>query len=174
MARQVVPNYPYVQARNVGTNHRPTAVVVSLSDTTSEKGAALAIAKYHNSPGAPHKSYHYVVDENSIYRCVPLNVAAYGNPNRAISVHICAQPQESLSLWDNGSEARVLHKAATLVADLMLTYRIPARNLVGAAEEKWFNHRWRMRGGLIVRAKGVWPYTSFLDDIKAQMVIKQM
>lgn len=174
MAKHAVPNYPYVQARNVGGKHRPTAIVLSLSDTTSDKGAALAIASYHNSAVAPHKSYHYVVDDDHIYRCVPLDVAAYGNPYKAIAVHICAQPHETLPLWENGSAKKVLYRTADLVADLMLTYRIPARNLTGAAEDKWFKHRWRRNGGLIVRAAGVWPHTSFLDDVKAQMVIKTM
>ena len=174
MARHAVPNYPYVQARNVGGKQRPTAIVLSLSNTTSDSGSALAIANYHHSTVAPQKSYHYVVDEDNIYRCAPLDVAVYGNPHRGIGVHICAQPHESTPLWEDGSAARVMTRAADLVADLVLAHRIPARNLTGAAEDKWFKHRWRRRGGIIVRVQGAWPYTSFLTDVRAQMAIKRM
>lgn len=172
MARHAVPNYPYVQARYVGGSQRPTAIVLSLSDTTSDKGAALAIANYHHSVVAPPKSYHYIVDENKTYRCIPVDVAAYGNPHRAINVHICAQPHESVPMWEDGSATKVMYRTADLIADLMLAYRIPARNLTGAAEDRWVKHKWRTRGGLIVRVPGVWPYKSFLDDVKARMTIK--
>lgn len=172
MARHVVPNYPFVQAKHVGDTQRPTAIVLSLSNTTSDRGSALAIANYHHGPVAPRKSYHYIVDEGKTYRCVPVNVAAYGNPYRAINVHICAQPHESVPMWEDGSATTVMYRAADLIADLMLAYRIPARNLTGAAEEKWRKHRWRRRGGLIVHVEGAWPYTSFLGDVKARMTIK--
>lgn len=173
MARHKMPNYPYVQARNVGGKQKPTAIVLHLSNTTSEKGAALGVANYHHRFDAPHKSYHYIVDESKIYRCVPINVASYGNPYQAINILLCMQPQEVFRNWLDSPETKALAKAVDLIADLMLAYRIPARNLTGVAEQKWFKRRWRRRGGLILRIRGDWP-RNFIDDVAAAMIVKTM
>lgn len=174
MARRAMPRFPFVEARHVGDAQKPTAVVLKLSSTTSEEGAALGIANYHHRPGAPFLSYHYIVDEARVYQCVPDNVSAYSNSYRAINILICAEPQEDVALWHSPTTAPVMHQAAALVADVLLAYKIRPRYLDLDAETRWLEHRWRRRGGIIVRAEGAWPYESFLGDVEAQMVIKTM
>jgi hypothetical protein len=173
MAKTAAPNVPFVEARHTGGKQRPTAIVISLSSTTSEKGAALGIANYQHRFDAPLKSYHYVVDEEQVFRCIPDNVAAYGNPYRAINVQICAQPHEDTPLWEDGCASPVMHRAAKLVADLILLHKIKPRYIRGQAEERWFNHRWRRRGGLIIKVLGTWPYESFLDDVNAELLARK-
>lgn len=174
MAKYAEPVVPFVQARHVGVKQKPTAIVLSLSCTTSDKGSALGIANYHHRADAPLKSYHYILDEADTYRCIPGDVAAYGNPYKAINVLICAQPHEYVPLWEDATASKVMQRAADLVADLMLVYKIPKRNLVGEAQKKWFEHRWRRRGGLIVQTIGTWPFESFIEDVKGLTTIKTM
>jgi hypothetical protein len=169
MAKYQASKAPFVQARHVGPHQKPTAIVLSLSCTTSDKGSALGIATYHHKPSAPLKSWHYILDEAETYRCIPVSVAAYGNPYGAISVHICAQPHEYVPLWEDGSASKVMYRAADLVAELCLAYKIPARYL---NEERWRKRRSRRRGGILVNVLGSWPSQSFLDDVQAQMTLK--
>lgn len=175
MARYPVPDVPFVQARNVGGPHKPTAIVLSLSETTSSEGAALGIAQNLHKSSAPLNSYHYLVDEAKVYRGVPDGVAAYSTPHRALDVLICAEIHSNeWPLWEDSTATRVMHRAADLVADLCLAHKIRARYLDESSESKWLSHRWRRRGGLIVRVRGEWPYEAFLSDVKAQMIIKTM
>lgn len=173
MSRYKAPTVPFVQARNVGGPQKPTAIVLKLSSTTSDRGAALGIASYHHQATAPLQSYHYIVDNETTYRCVRDDVAAYGNLHNAINILICAHPHEQEAMWQDATAKCVMHRAAALVADMMLVHKIKPRYLRGEAEQKWLNHKWRRRGGLIVRVQGDWPYESFLLDVKSQIVIKE-
>lgn len=174
MKNYPIPNVPFVEAAHVGSPQKPTAIVLNLSSTTSERGSALGIASWHHQPSSPNKSYHYIVDEEEVYRCIPHRIASYGNHYRAISVLMCAQPHEVEPLWADASGSRVLHRTASLLADLMLFEGIKSRYLDEEAEKKWLKHRWRRRGGLMIKVPGAWPYKSFLGDIEAQLVIKTM
>jgi hypothetical protein len=160
MSKYVAPSIPFVEARHVGRKQKPTAIVLSLSSTTSEKGAALGIASYHHSASSPLVSHHYIIDEAETYRCISDNVAAYHSPHGAISILLCAEPDEFEPHWP------VLTRAAELVAVLIYGYGIPNRYLDEEMEESWKKHKWRRRGGLIVRAAGTWPYSAFLDDVE--------
>lgn len=173
MAKYSEPKVPFVQARHVGPHHKPTAIALSLSCTTSDKGSALGIANYHHRPSAPLKSWHYILDEETTYRCVPTSVAAYGNPYGAIAVHICAEPHEYVPLWEDGSASRVMYRAADLVADLCLAHKIEVQYLDSAGEARWRKRRTRRRGGLIVQAVGTWPYQGFLNDVRSQVALKK-
>lgn len=173
MSKYKAPHVPFVEARHVGASQKPTAIVLKMSSTTSEKGAALGIAQYHHSLYAPLISYHYIIDEATTYRCVPSRVAAYGNPYRAINVLMCAQPQDYVPLWQDATASRVMHRTADLVADLMLAHKIRVRSLREDEAHRWWEHKWRRRGGLIVHPTGAWPYESFFLDVECQLVIKK-
>lgn len=170
MPKHRVPDFPYVEAHNVGMPQIPTAIILRLSGTTSKKGAALGIANYHHGRGAPLESHHFILDEAVTYRCVPDRVQAYNSPFRAISILICAQPHEYEPLWDElGSLVPVLRRATELVADLTLAHRIRP---VYAHEPSWLKHRWRRRGGLVVHAKGSWPSEAFMGEVQTHRVLK--
>jgi hypothetical protein len=172
MAKHAVPDVPFIEARNVGTAQKPTAIVLRMSSTTSEQGAALAIATYHHSPISPMVSHHFIVDAVSTYRCVPDSIAAYQNPYRSLSVLICAQPHEYNPFYENDDVSRVLDRSTALVADLLLSYKIPVRYLDTELEGKWIAHKWRRRGGIIVKARGIWPYETFLSLVKLKIYEK--
>lgn len=175
MAKYPVPNVPFVQARNVGGPHKPTAIVLTLSETTSSEGAALGIAQNLHQTNAPLKSYHYIVDETKVYRGVPDGIAAYRSPHRALNILMCADIHENWpTYWEDATATRAIAKTADLVAELCLAHKIRARYLDEKTEPKWFRHRWRRRGGLIVRVRGDWPYEAFINDVSAQMIIKTM
>lgn len=175
MAKYALPNVPFVQARHIGKEQKPTAIVISLSSTTSDEGAALGLANNLHSSLAPHNSYHYIVDEAQVYRCVPDNRAAYKAPYRSLNVLICAEFRSDLAawhFWEDNPSVRALHRAEELVADLTLAHKILPRYLDEDQELKWMNHRWRRRGGIIRRVVGAWPEASFLCDLQAQIISK--
>jgi hypothetical protein len=174
MGKHVLPDITFVEARHVGSSQKPTAIVLKLSSTTSDKGAALGIAQNLHRQNAPHESYHYIVDNEMTYQGVPVNVASYANPHRAISVLLCAQPHEAEPLWEDGSARKVMYRTAKLVADLVLTYKIRPRYLSIEAEERWRKHRWRRRGGIILHVQGAWPKEAFLLDVRTQIAIREM
>lgn len=173
MVKHVLPAIPFVEANRVGGSQKPTAIVLKISSTTSVKGAALGVAQYHHQPRGPMVSFHYIVDNETTYQCVPIQTASYANPHHAISVLICAEPHEDEAMWEDATAKPVLHRAAMLVADLMLTYKIRPRYLRDEVEDKWVKYKWRRRGGLLVRVPGAWPYESFLADVRSQMVLKE-
>ena len=172
MRKYPEPVAPFVEARNIGPSQRPTAIVLKLSMTTSDEGAALGIANYHHSPVAPPESHHYIVDEAKVYRCVPSDRQAYSSPTGALSVLICAQPHERVPLWEDATASLVMTRAAFLVGDLVLAHKIRLKYLDGDEEAKWRKHKWRRRGGLIVKAAGTWPYQAFLDDVTSRTLFQ--
>lgn len=172
MTKFHAPNVPFVEARHTGSKQKPTAIVLDLSMTTSDKGAALGIATRLHKRNAPANSYHYIVDEAQIYRGVWDNVAAHNSPYRAIDILICAQPHERVAMWEDATAKSVLTRAAELVADLILTYKIKPRYLSEVGEMHWKKHRTRRRGGIIIRVPGEWPSRSFLTDVKTHLVMK--
>lgn len=173
MNHRSLSDITFVEARNVGEKHKPTAIVLKLSSTTSDKGAALGVAQYHHKPFAPHISFHFIVDNAETYRCVPTGLASYGSYHRALSVLICAQPHEEEAMWEDATAKPVLHRSAALVADLMLAYHIRPRYLKGDQIDRWRKHKWRRRGGLIVLVPGAWPYESFMADVKSQLELRR-
>jgi hypothetical protein len=169
MAKHVELNWPLIQAKHVGPEQRPTAIMLSISSTTSENGAALAIAKYHHSASAPLVSYHYIVDASKTYRCMSDFVSSYAHPHGALSVMLCAQPHE-YSPYAEVSNSRVMNRAASLIADLLKLHKIPVRYLDDDLEKKWVKHKWRRRGGIIAPVIGMWPYESFLLLVKLKLL----
>lgn len=172
MTKYQAPNVPFVEAYLIGSKQKPTAIAIELSMTTSEKGAALAIATRLHKPSSPSKSYHYISDEAGSYRGVWDNLAAHGNPYRALSVLVCAEPGDDVRLWGKPTHAPVRHRAAELVAELILAYKIKPRYLEGADLARWMKRKSRRNGGIIVHVPGVWPHETFLADVKAHLVMK--
>jgi len=165
------PNVPFVGAQHVGGSQRPTAIYITLSETTSDSGSALAIAKYLHGRTAPLKSHHYILDESRTYRCVPDFRQAYGTFHHSVSVHICAQIHEDIPLWTDDELSPAMKRAAKLVAELVLYHKIRLRyvDTDGEAYVKWRRHRWRRRGGIIVNVLGSWPYDLFMDEVHAEL-----
>lgn len=171
MTKFQAPIVPYVEAYLSGTKQKPTAITLDLSETTSEKGAALGIANRLHASTSPSRSYHYTVDEAETYQGVWDHVASFGNPYRAISVLLCADVREEDDMWAEPMANSAMHNAAKLIAKLVLTYKIRPRYLEGKARVRWLKRRSRRRGGIMLRIPGAWSREEFLDDIRACITV---
>ena len=171
MALRELTHIPLVEAHYVGGKQRPTAIVLSLSETTSDKGAALGIASYHHKANSPKRSHHFIIDEATTYRCVSASKTAVGLPRGALSVHVCAELHEYVPLWEEGTASLVMYRAATLVAELCKTYKIRPVYLDADQYKRWTRHPWRHRGGIYVDVRGTWPSQGFLDDVNAKLAL---
>lgn len=153
MAKQSLLHYPFVEAHVQGAGKRPTTIELSLSQTTSDKGAALAIAlSQHN---APVSFFDYTVDDEQAFSCMR-------EPSRTIKVLICAEPHEREPLWEEGVAKRVMYRTAQLVAELCWVYGIPPQYVVKES-------RWRRRGGILLSVVGEWPSQSFISDVRSDI-----
>lgn len=171
MLKFQAPNVPFVEAYNKGSKHKPTAIVLTLSSTTSDKGAALGIANRLHLSNAPANSYHYMVDEAETYRGVWDRVAAYNAPYRSIDILVCAEPTMNVKEWALKPRSDVLLRTAKLVANLSLSYRIRPRILDEEAEKRWLSHKSSRRGGIILNFVGEFPHDPFLTDVDQNMEV---
>lgn len=168
------PNVPFIEAYNKGGKHKPTAILLEPTFTTSVKGAAFGIANnLHRSKDLG--SWHYVVDEAETYRCVWDNLVALSDPSEdsrgILSVKICLDPAKKFA-WDDPQPSALLRRTADLVAQLSLAYKIPTRYLDRSEEARWRAHRRRSRGGIILNIPGDWPTGRFMSLVSLQKTIK--
>lgn len=166
-----IPAIPFVEARCKGGRQKPTAIVLKSSYTTSEKGAALAIALNWNSQHSSYDATHYVVDEATTYRCVWDWVQAIPEMHEtknALTVNVCHDPGDEPDYWYLDTRLRTMHRTADLVAELMHHYRIPTQYLHGRGLDRWLHRRRRSRGGIILKIDGYWPAEEFLNLVRAR------
>lgn len=158
-------NIPYVEAAHQGKKQRPSAVLVRTSWTTDHHGAANGIAQAWHNPRNRLESCHYVVDEAVVLRCVPDKTQAFpfaGNYMGLISINVCHNPPEMPT-------DTTTHLAAEQVARLCALYKIPIRILSETDEERWKKHKWRSRGGIILKTVGNFQtdtFFAYVEDYK--------
>jgi hypothetical protein len=170
MPKSKTPNVPFVQAHHQGRKQRPKLIVLRISETSAEAGAALGIADYWHRPYSdPNAARHYVIDESVALRCIPDNRQDGAGYKGSISVVLCAMPTTSTLLWDDGPYSNVLKRAADLVAKLCLAYRIPPRILDDEQVDRFYQHPWFSRGGLVIRVPGAWPLGLFRQLVTTRM-----
>jgi N-acetylmuramoyl-L-alanine amidase. len=155
MSKFQPPVAPFVEARNKGGKQRPTLIVLSSSWTTSDKGAALGIANTLHRSNSPEKSFHYVVDEESVFQCVWDHVVALhcGYDKGSIGIKMCDDPSLLLRRWSDKPHQKVLYRLAELTAQLCLAYGIPARFLTDEQLLKWSKRKWKSKGGIVTSAQ---------------------
>lgn len=153
-------NIPFVEAAHVGGKQKPTAIVLRSSFTTSDDGAALGVATHWHYAGSKMDSCHYVVDDAKTFRCVPDKIRAYpmstGIYNRAVSINVCYEPPD----WPS---PQVLDRTAVLAARLCKLHKIKPRILSQDQELAWVIHKWRSRGGIILKTVGEFPIADFFE-----------
>lgn len=157
-------NIPFVQAAHIDGKQRPTAVLLRTSWTTGDKGAANGIAQAWHNPNNRVDSCHYVVDEFQTIRCVPDKIDAFHSTLQhkgAISINVCHDPPFA-------PEPSVVCRAAHLTARLCKLYRIPVRILDDVDEKRWLNHKWRSRGGIILKTVGDFPADDFFASVEVE------
>lgn len=170
MVKTILSNYPFVEAHHKGGRQKPTAIFIRLSYTISKKDAALAIANRWHKANSPVESCHYVVDEQSVYQCVPDNVVAFHKKHvnkGSISINVCSYPIEFALLWDELDRMNVIDKTAELVAELSIIHKIPIKYLNDAEIMRWNKRKWRLRGGIILGVEGTWPRLEFREKVYA-------
>ncbi len=177
MAKYSDPEMPFVESHYQGAGQRPTLIALRPSMTTSEAGAALGVATRYHSKSSPHDAPHYVVDDETRFRCVEDDTIAghwHCEDKGAIRVMLCAEPVSRVQFWDEiVVHKRVLHNAARLVADLTLLHKIRPEILCEEDLVRWKKHKWRRRGGIFVDASGYdFPIEDFLAEVKAQRALK--
>lgn len=159
---------PYIEAFHRGDKQRPTAIIIRSSRVPSIKGSAFGRANMWHRKSSPIESFHYIVDEEQTFKCVPCDKVAFSDgklDKRAISINLCMQPLDSLALWDDQVHAKLLERVVELAAHLLLAYKIRSRCLDAHDEDKWRSWRSRSRGGVIVDIEGAWPVTTFVNDL---------
>lgn len=150
-------NIPFVEAAKTAGKKRPSAIVVRTSWTSSDTGAANAIAQTWHSPNNVHDNSNYVVDDARVIRCMPDNVVstfAKKGFRGAISVNVCHDPPEPPT-------TATLERTAKLVARLCKKNHIRPEVLARPAEKRWHTHQWRHRGGIIIATTGDFPISIF-------------
>lgn len=174
MTRYEPPVAPYVEAHHQGGKQKPSAIILRPSFTNSEEGAALAVAQYWHRSSSFWDAGHYTVDKNSVIRCVRDNVIAGVDKSGKgeLRVAICADPISGKVFWDEDEHRLVLRKTAKLVAELTLAYKIPVSYMNAEDFEKWRKFRTRARGGIFLHEPSGFPIQSFINEVRAQRVLK--
>jgi len=156
-------NTPFVQAVHVGEKQRPTAILLRTSWTTSRKGAANGIAQAWHNPNNRLDSCHYVVDDFQTLRCVPDNLRAFHSPSNhkgVVSINVCHDPPAPPT-------QEVIARVAYLTARLCKLHHIPVHILDLEAECRWIRHKWRSRGGILVKTRGEFPVDKFMASVES-------
>jgi hypothetical protein len=165
----MLQDVPFIEAYFKGLKQKPTAILLRTSHTPSTEGSAMGIANYWHWSSRVCDSTNYVVDEASTYRCVPDNYAAMHNRlddiQGVISINLCVPPLSEISYWDDTMHARVLDRAAELVAALCVEHKIQPRVLTWERRSKWAKWKTRRRGGVIFALDGAFPGPEFLRNV---------
>lgn len=145
------PVAPFVEAKNKGGKQTPSLIVLAPSWTTTETGAALAVANVMHKGDSSGSSFHYVLDEENVYQCVWDHIVAghASNSTGSIGIKMCDDPSLLLQRWNDKPHQKLLYRSANLLAKLCLSYNIPARFLTDEQLSKWGKHKWRSRGGIV-------------------------
>jgi hypothetical protein len=150
-------NIPFVEAAHYGGRQRPSAVLLKTSWTTDHAGAAYGIAMAWHNPRNEKLSFHYVVDESTVLRCVPDKLRAGATSfiyRGAVSVNVCHDPPKI-------PQSTTLSLAAHLTARLCTLHHIPVRILSEEERLKWTERKTRRRGGIILNTTGPFPDQAF-------------
>lgn len=160
-------NIPFVQAHHIGSKQRPTAIVLRTSFTTGVVGAANAIAQAWHNPNNHTDSCHYVIDELKTIRCIPDRIACrsvYSSSRynrKSITINVCYDPPQI------PAESTV-YRTSKQVARLCRLYRIRNRILNEDEIDKWVQHPWKFRGGIIIATAGDFPITNFITSVQEE------
>lgn len=161
--------YPYVEARHQGGRHRPTSILIKPSWTTSDEGAALGVAQRQHMHDAPHETFHFTVDEEQIFQCVPARTVA-GHEHCAqkglLKIKVCFDPSVTQYGWNSGTYVRLLDQLSTLTAQLTVDYKIRPRMLNYLTFDRWTSWHTRRRGGIFAQMEGPWPQEDFIAQVE--------
>lgn len=144
---------PVVESRHILGRQRPTLIEVIPTFTTSDRGAALAVAKTTHQDPKVKLSRHFVLDEATTFMTTPTNRVA-GPEGVAIKglvgIAVCANPVSPTTFWDVDTHAPVLKRLADLTAELSYYHGIKPRLLSREEFDHWLERPSRRRGGFYI------------------------
>ena len=120
------PNFTRGRARNV------RVVVFHTVQAPERSGIAEDVARNWLATEAARASAHYVVDNNSIVRCVDEANTAWAAPGAnadGIQIEHAGYAEQNPGQWGDDYSRAMLELSARLTADLCRRYAIPARRL---------------------------------------------
>lgn len=104
-------------------------IVLHDMEAPERTGVARDVARWFAGPEAPQASAHYCVDGDEVVQCVRLADVAWHAPGanrRGIGVELAGYARQSEAEWQDAYSARMLGRAAQLVASLCEWYGVPA------------------------------------------------
>lgn len=136
---------PYVPAKyHGGKRGTPTLIVIHTGETSESANSAEGMAAFFAAGPASQASTQLVCDNDSIVRCVPDDVVAYGASggvnSYALHIELAGRAAQTAIEWADPYSRAVMANAARAVAAWARAYAIPtSRKLDGktmAAETK--------------------------------------
>jgi N-acetyl-anhydromuramyl-L-alanine amidase AmpD len=120
--------------KNYSQSARPAPRLIVLHCTDGCEGACKdddVAAMFADDNLQPRRSAHYVVDSDSVTRCVPDTFAAWhcgrtGNA-RSIGIELCGRAAQSRAEWLDALSLPMLCRCARLLAVLTERHKIPVR-----------------------------------------------
>lgn len=122
---------PFIEASNYTPANRLTVdlVVIHSTEGLEKSGSARNVATWFAGDDAPQASAHYVVDPDTIVRCVPDESVAWAAPgaNRnGLHIELCGRAGQTLEQWHDEDSAAILDNAIELTTMLCRKWSIPA------------------------------------------------
>lgn len=165
MFKSFTPDIPFVEPAHQGKWHQPSAILIKPSWTTSDKGAANAIAQTQHNPSSRVESCHFIVDDAQTIRCVPTHHAAVSDPpyfKGAISICCCYNPPEHPT-------ETTLFRTARLTARVCKRYRFPVASIGVEDRRRWYHRGFGYGGGIVFDTVGSFPIEGFLNLVKFEL-----
>lgn len=104
-------------------------IVIHATESSESTTGAEAIARYFKTMSDGRRaSAHYVVDSDSIVRCVQDSVVAWAAPganHQGLHVELCGRAAQSAQQWSDPYSLSQLHLAAALVASKTVEHDVP-------------------------------------------------
>lgn len=102
-------------------------IVIHCTENSEVPNMAEMNARLFSRPDSPQASFHYVVDNNSIFQCVRDEDVAWHAPgcnHNGIGIEIVGRASQSVSQWADEYSRSALYKAVAVAAHLCLKHNI--------------------------------------------------
>ena len=175
--RMDVVAYPFVESPNATeTSGRAIDLVVMHTMEIAERAGAAAICARWFAAPVSKVSAHYCVDARTVIQCVREKDVAWharGGNTHSLGVELAGFARQREQEWADDYSRSVLERAARLVAELCLRWRIPSRWL--AADDLLAGRRGITGHSEVSRAYGKsdhwdpgpgFPVERFLDQVR--------
>lgn len=166
---------PFVEAVVKGRKQRPSLIALDPSFTSSDPGAAYAVAMTMHKPSA-RESVHYMVDAGTTLRLLSDHISATPNVGsmspKTLTIRICDDPRGAVNRWYEDEHSELLFRLSDLVAQLCIKYHIRPQMISETEYSRWLKWRIKRRGGIwITHPMNAVPFPEkyFMSLLKANI-----